>query len=218
MSVEDQSTDSRPVTHPRLCDKCQHWSRWELVAAPRERYDDLSYDYLRAHDDCLFCSLVFRAVHARLVDSIPGVIPYSRVQVQVAGPTSVNCGDHPYPGFDSDWNVTKTRYTGRNLVMELWVHVDIKFQQEPGTEPEKEPVAVPRFSPQLQAHFTHDGTLASTEDWDVPYIDLSTVKSWLQCCQQNHGSQCTDSLASNGVCVITNNPSLRSSNTVNSTF
>lgn len=181
------------------------------MVADSSNSKDLSYDYLRDHNNCLVCMRVFPAVHARLDRSVPGVIPYSAVQVRVVGLTCLNGGSHCWPAVYPDWEVMKTRYTGKNIVVELWVHVEITYESKPGVlwELDGKPTTTTKFAPQLRAYYNHDGTLSSIEDWDLPYFDTSTLKSWLQWCQQSHGAKCTNIPLSNGVCH--HNHSLHSS-------
>ncbi|KAK8872712.1 hypothetical protein PGQ11_003226 [Apiospora arundinis] len=196
--------------HPRLCDRCQPWSRWKprpdwSLAVPRYL---LTFDHLDANRHCLVCMHILSAVNARIATLESLHIPPTKLLVRVVGPIDLNGSNH-YSKVDG-WKQIQERRIEQGLPLGIWLLIDVFNVPEPDSPTVRadlchfgslypdgvEPLIVTTFTPRLRAYYTHDGTLSKIEDGNVPHFDMPTIKGWLRFCEENHGPQCLDSTGS----------------------
>jgi hypothetical protein len=202
--------------NPLLCERCQAWD--DVLNFEPLKGDNLRLVELSSNKDCLICSAIAAAVDARREESDSmRTWPASRIVVRNDGPYFLDAGhfdpDNPYRIDLSDPNQAAIR-----LLMKLAISFldeakstdsiestaesdnfeptnEVYYTYGIGSIDDSKQVASSfDMTPQFCLRYStgdHDSPhLSSIEPWEVPLFDISLVRTWLQGCEDVHGSNC----------------------------
>lgn len=184
----DDDKQPNSIINPLLCKQCQPWDNPWGFEPRRGPYSNLGELFSNA--DCVISQAILKAVNSRLKESESfEQWPITRVFVRNDGPFFLDTGYYPayHPSRE---DLTDPAKTAIRLVMNLQVSMLLKDQRSP--EDINNAASSITMTPQFCLYYSTSAAphFASIEPWEVPFFDISLLRTWLQGCERVHGSQC----------------------------
>ena len=171
-----------------LCGQCQPWDNPWGFEPQIGAYSNLGE--LSSNADCMICQVMVKVVNSRLKESeLLEQWPTTRVFIRNDGPFFLDTGYYPayHPSREHLADPTKTAI---RLVMSLHVSMLLEDQRPP--EDIYNAASSITLTPQFCLYYSTGAApcLVCIEPWEVPFFDISLLRTWLQGCESVHGSQC----------------------------
>lgn len=195
----DDQDEPLKLPNPLLCQRCQPWDNvWTWDNEPG-RDDARNLQELSRQTNCLMCCILTTVIKTRRSNSeILQKWPESKVSVRQRGPFFL---DESVGPLESPTRVDSTDPS--KTIIRLILELEITFLSEESKLHEMSAEAQSKYSdqkamskitltPQFCFHYSADVKphLTGIEPWEIPFFDVSLLRTWLQGCEAVHGSSC----------------------------
>ncbi|KAK3328252.1 heterokaryon incompatibility protein-domain-containing protein [Cercophora scortea] len=198
--------------NPLLCQRCQSWNNIETVVQHGSTLANIrSLEQLAYNAHCLLCRALVSAVETRRSASQPELTntsssswPAAQILVRNHGPFFLDNGiHHHHPTAHTSARIDNSEVI--QTTVRLLISLEISFVPEVSMRDWVDGAAVTTLAashicitPQFALRFSGvQGSpgppqLISIEPWEVPFFDISLLRTWLRGCEEVHHRECID--------------------------